>query len=80
MINYSKPVADFSRHNFAAAPRHSSQVVINYADGHVSVKSATASLPGKATYAAKEYAVYNLPFDLNGIPDLNVEPNVEPGF
>ncbi|MBL8040994.1 MAG: prepilin-type N-terminal cleavage/methylation domain-containing protein [Chthonomonas sp.] len=80
LADYIKPKNAFGRHNFAAAPRHSSQVVINYADGHVSVKSATASLPGKATYAAKEYAVYNLPFDLNGIPDLNVEPNIEPGF
>ncbi len=72
---YVKPTLPFGRHNFGGAPRHSGQLVINFADTHVKSYRGNAALPGTAVNSAnKTVNVYNLPWDLNGIPDLIDEP------
>ncbi len=78
LLAYLKPPVPFNRYNFAGAPRHSDSIVISYADGHVNTKQATANITGKgpnlAASGTPEVNCYNLPFDLNGIPDLVGEP------
>lgn len=78
LLAYLNPPVDFNRYNFAGAPRHNGTIVINYADGHVNTKSATASIPGTgpnlAAGGTTTVNCYNLPFDLNGIPDVVGEP------
>ncbi|MBS1705755.1 MAG: prepilin-type N-terminal cleavage/methylation domain-containing protein [Armatimonadetes bacterium] len=75
---YLTPPVGFNRYNFAGSPRHSGSLVINFADGHAAAKNATANLPGTGpdttTTANTVVNCYNLPFDLNGIPDTVGEP------
>lgn len=74
---YKSPPVAFNRFNFAAAPRHSGQIVVNFCDGHAKSISGKAKLPGtgpSANGATTIVDCYNLPFDLNGVPDVIGEP------
>ncbi len=75
---YLRPPVGFNRYNFAGAPRHSGTLVVNFADGSARSVNASANLPGtgrdETTTSPNAINCYNLPFDLNGIPDLVGEP------
>jgi prepilin-type N-terminal cleavage/methylation domain-containing protein/prepilin-type processing-associated H-X9-DG protein len=62
---------------FSGAARHGGQIVINYADGHANTKNRFADLPGtgadRNSTTGAVVKCYNLPLDLNGIPDLTGE-------
>ncbi|MCE9558904.1 MAG: prepilin-type N-terminal cleavage/methylation domain-containing protein [Armatimonadetes bacterium] len=74
---YVTPPVDFNRYNFAGAPRHSGSIVVNFADSHAKAVRGNAKLPGtgpSSNTATTIVECYNLPFDLNGIPDVIGEP------
>lgn len=77
--NYQTPAGPFAAQNFPGTARHTDTIVINFADGHAKAFKKNAALPGTApdTYysgAANIIRVYNLPYDVNGIPDRIAEP------
>jgi prepilin-type N-terminal cleavage/methylation domain-containing protein/prepilin-type processing-associated H-X9-DG protein len=75
--SYRNPPGPFSGQNFPGTARHSggSSINVNFADGHTKSIGKKGNIPG----TAKDYAgnldvkVYNLPYDLNGIPDYIAE-------
>ncbi len=74
---YATPAGPFSSVNFAGTARHTSTLVINFADGHAkafgkSGKPATNNL-GPDIYGSGELPTYNLPYDVNGIPEVKAE-------
>lgn len=76
---YAKPPAAFNRFNFGGAPRYTKGLVINYADTSAKHRPATAVLAGDGPnmMTGANLAIvrcYNLPFDLNGIPEVVGEP------
>jgi prepilin-type N-terminal cleavage/methylation domain-containing protein/prepilin-type processing-associated H-X9-DG protein len=73
---YSKPPLPFSRFNFSAFARHSDTLNVNFTDGHSKSSSRKGTLQGTATdavSASNPIQVYNLPYDLNGIPGVVAE-------
>ena len=76
--SYYQPAGPFAAQNFAGKARHTNTIVVNFADGHAKAFNQNASLPGTApdVYfgASAIKQVYNLPYDLNGIPDVVSEP------
>lgn len=77
--NYRNPASPFSAQNFPGTARHTETLVINFADGHAKAFKKNAGLPGTGpdTYysgSANIIRVYNLPYDVNGIPGVLAEP------
>lgn len=77
--NYRNPAGPFAAQNFPGTARHTDTIVINFVDGHAKAYKRNAGLPGTApdlyyTGAANIIKAYNLPYDVNGIPDLVAEP------
>ncbi|MBL8047809.1 MAG: prepilin-type N-terminal cleavage/methylation domain-containing protein [Chthonomonas sp.] len=82
LASYRQPTTPFDRANFAGSPRHNGQLIVNYADGHAKAVNGNGKLPGTGinqnTTSTALVDCYNLPFDLNGIPDLVGEPSLVP--
>jgi prepilin-type N-terminal cleavage/methylation domain-containing protein/prepilin-type processing-associated H-X9-DG protein len=82
LAGYKTPTTPFDRTNFAGAPRHNGKIVVNYADGHAKSINGNAKLAGTGinqnTTSTALVDCYNLPFDLNGIPDVVGEPSLVP--
>lgn len=77
--NYRNPAGPFAAQNFPGTARHTDTIVINFADGHARAFKRNAALPGTApdtnfSGAANIIRAYNLPYDVNGIPDFIAEP------
>lgn len=79
-LSPSSPVS-FAKENFPGVARHTGQLVVNFADGHAKTVRYNGqigqNLTAPDTYlsgAANTVKVYNLPYDLNGIPNLVAEP------
>ena len=72
---YSKPPLPFSRFNFSGFARHSENLNVNFADGHSKSMARKGALQGTATDAVttNQIPVYNLPYDLNGVPNVVAE-------
>jgi prepilin-type N-terminal cleavage/methylation domain-containing protein/prepilin-type processing-associated H-X9-DG protein len=73
---YRTPAGPFTRHNFPGAPRHNEMLIVNFVDGHAKAYRRNASLPGTAVDVSSPNVpiqVYNLPYDLNGIPNQVAE-------
>jgi len=76
---YYQPTGPFSAVNFPGTARHNETLIINFADGHAKSYSKKGSIPGEARrgYGAAETEitkVYNLPYDVAGIPSLVGDP------
>jgi prepilin-type N-terminal cleavage/methylation domain-containing protein/prepilin-type processing-associated H-X9-DG protein len=74
--DYRTPGA-FDRTNFPGAPRYGESLNVNMADGHAKSYNKKATIPGRAPdlrNGGADAQVYNLPFDLNGIPGVLAEP------
>jgi prepilin-type N-terminal cleavage/methylation domain-containing protein len=76
--SYFQPAGPFAAQNFAGKARHTNTIVVNFADGHAKAFNANATLPGIAPDlyfgGGPSRQVYNLPYDLNGIPEVVAEP------
>jgi prepilin-type N-terminal cleavage/methylation domain-containing protein/prepilin-type processing-associated H-X9-DG protein len=73
---YRTPPLPFSRFNFSGFARHSESLNVNFVDGHSKSYNRRANLNALATDAASPTTpipVYNLPYDLNGVPGLVAE-------
>jgi prepilin-type N-terminal cleavage/methylation domain-containing protein len=76
--NYRNPIDPFAAQNFPGTARHTDTLVINFVDGHAKSFKRNASLAATApdthfSGPANIVKVYNLPYDVNGIPDLVAE-------
>lgn len=74
---YQTPTGAFGIANFPGLGRHTNGININFVDGHAKNYRETGVIPGTAPslYAGGAVVnVYNLPFDLNGIPDVTADP------
>ncbi len=74
---YRVPAGPFDRTNFPGFPRFSQGVCVNFADGHVKFYNKNAVIVGEGpdlTAAGAIVRCYNLPYDLNGIPEFCGEP------
>ncbi|MBX7131704.1 MAG: prepilin-type N-terminal cleavage/methylation domain-containing protein [Fimbriimonadaceae bacterium] len=73
---YRTPPTPFNRFNFSGRARHSGGLNVNLADGHAKFYKESATIPGTGIDQTTNATVqcYNLPLDLNGIPDLIGEP------
>ena len=78
--DYRMPTAPFGPTNLPGTPRHLGQLVTVFGDGHARSIPATADLnliaPDRHFAAGAEVRVYNLPYDMNGIPELIAEPRL----
>lgn len=84
-VKYRTVTAPFASQVFPGAARHSGSIIINFTDGHAKVFRGNASFPnllalddgtrcpGESATNVQE-KVYNLPFDINGIPGNIAEP------
>ena len=80
---YATPTNYFSAQNFPGAARHTDTLVVNFVDGHAKAFQKNAQFnttaPDNANIGlsgpANTVRVYNLPYDLNGIPNVIAEPN-----
>jgi prepilin-type processing-associated H-X9-DG protein len=77
--DYRQPAGPFGSTNFPGTARHAGTVVVNFADGHAKALKRHASLEatGPDTFhTGQQNAIkcYNLPYDLNGLPDVLAEP------
>ncbi len=76
--NYRVPAGPLDRTNFAGYPRYSKGIGINFADSHAKWYKADAFLGGTAPdlQQASQPIIrcFDLPYDLNGIPDMVAEP------
>jgi len=74
---YRVPAGPFSSVNFAGTARFSDSMIINFVDGHAKSYKGKASLGGLAPdiFAAdgSSLPTYNLPYDVNGIPEVKAE-------
>lgn len=68
---------------FPGSPRHSGQIILNFADTHAKVFKGNAQFPTLTAPDTVRYGgtgsterVYNLPFDINGIPNMLAEPGL----
>lgn len=68
----------FSGQNFPGTARHSSTVVVNFAEGHSKAYPKQGRInidPAPATYTNNTLMqVYRLPYDFNGLPGIVAEP------
>jgi len=76
-IGYRIPAGPFSSVNFAGTARHTNTLVINFADGHAKAfgkngKPAANNL-APDIYGSGNLPTYNLPYDVNGIPEVKAE-------
>jgi prepilin-type N-terminal cleavage/methylation domain-containing protein/prepilin-type processing-associated H-X9-DG protein len=72
-----RTVGAFDRTNFPGTARYSEVLNVNFADGHARAFNRNAGLPGDAPdlrAGGVISRVYNLPYDLNGIPGVLAEP------
>ncbi len=76
--------AGFSAQNFPGAARHTDTLVVNFVDGHAksfgkNFQFQTTAPDGSTALGlsgpTNTVRVYNLPYDLNGIPNVIAEPN-----
>lgn len=65
---YRSPLGPFAPTNFPGTPRHNNTLNIAFADGHAKAMAKSASFGGTVTTKLGDVKVYNLPYDLNGIP------------
>ena len=81
---YMQPAGYFSAQNFPAVARHTNTLVVNFVDGHAKALAKnfqfTTTAPDGSTGIGLSgptnvVRCYNLPYDLNGIPNLIAEPN-----
>ena len=79
IINIYRAPGAFSGGNFPGTARHSEQIIINFADGHAKSFKRNARFPNLVapdpfnSAAGVIRPVYNLPFDINGIPNYLAE-------
>lgn len=75
---YAVPAGPFDRTNFPGFPRYSQGVCVNFVDGHAKFYNKNATFPGEGpdlgNAALPTVRCYNLPYDLNGIPEFVGEP------
>lgn len=74
---YRTPAGPLDRTNFAGFPRYTKGVAINFADSHSKWFKNTAKLQGTGPDSANPANIiecFELPYDLNGIPDFSGEP------
>ncbi|MCW5942314.1 MAG: prepilin-type N-terminal cleavage/methylation domain-containing protein [Fimbriimonadaceae bacterium] len=75
---YPVPPGPFDRTNFAGVARHTDGMNINFVDSHARYYRKNASIDATAPdpyYSGNAgVKVYNLPYDLNGIPNVVAEP------
>ena len=75
---YRQPATPFDRANFPGFPRYTQGVCINFVDGHAKFYKKNAVIEGTGpdlnNASLPIVRCYNLPYDLNGIPDLVGEP------
>lgn len=73
---YKNPPTPFNRYNFGGRSRHSNGLCVNLADGHAKYFRDTQKIEGTGIDQTTNQVVqcYNLPLDLNGIPDYVGEP------
>lgn len=75
---YATPTHGFGIGNFPGTARHLEAININFSDGHAKSYKKNAALPGTSPdlyYSAGAVTqTYNLPYDLNGIPDVLSDP------
>ena len=77
---YTQPTSPFNRFNFGGVSRYGDNCVVSFTDGHAKVFRYNAVIPGTAadlytTGSPSTLPVYNLPYDLNGIPNYSAEPS-----
>ena len=77
--NYYAPAGPFSAQNFPGTARHTDTLVVNFADGHAKAYKKNAGMTPTApdtnySGAANIIKCFNLPYDLNGLPDQLAEP------
>lgn len=75
---YRTPAGPFDRTNFPGTPRHNRVLNVNFADTHAKSYKDNAVFGGTAPdpyyTGGTAVQVYNLPYDLNGIPGRLAEP------
>jgi prepilin-type N-terminal cleavage/methylation domain-containing protein len=79
---YRTPAQPFASEVFPGTARHSGQIILNFADTHAKTFKSNARFPqllGTNDSACMgntntNQSVYNLPFDINGIPNGIAEP------
>ncbi len=78
-LNPQSPIS-FGKENFPGTARHNGQLVVNFADGHARTYRFNAQIgqnllaPDPVLGGGALNRVYNLPYDLNGIPGIIAEP------
>jgi prepilin-type N-terminal cleavage/methylation domain-containing protein/prepilin-type processing-associated H-X9-DG protein len=74
-IPYSTP-GSFDRTNFPGHPRYSGGLNVSFVDGHAKFFRKNATIPGEILERGGRAPtrVYNLPYDLHGIPGVIAEP------
>jgi prepilin-type processing-associated H-X9-DG protein len=65
---YRNPPGPFGQHNFPGTPRHNGTLTAAFADGHGRALKASEDFGGTVMEFGEETKVYNLPYDVNGIP------------
>ncbi len=74
---YRTPAGPLDRTNFAGFPRYTKGICVNFADSHSKWFKSNAKLYGTGPDSANPANIiecFELPYDLNGIPDFNGEP------
>lgn len=75
---YRTPATPFDRTNFPGFPRYSGGVCVNFVDGHAKFYRKNAVIEGTGpdlnVTGNPIVRCYNLPYDLNGVPDFVGEP------
>jgi prepilin-type N-terminal cleavage/methylation domain-containing protein/prepilin-type processing-associated H-X9-DG protein len=78
--DYRSPSSAFGPTNFPATARHQGTVAASFVDGHVRSLPAKGALPAMAPDpffgGSRRVRCYNLPYDLNGLPDRLAEPRL----
>lgn len=82
LTKYTVNAVGLGGEGFPGAPRHSGQIILNFADTHAKVFKGNAQFnltaPDTVRYGGTGSIerVYNLPFDINGIPNQLAEPGL----
>lgn len=74
---YRTPATPFDRTNFPGIPRYANGVCVNFSDGHAKFYNKNAVIEGTGPDQLNGNTIvrcYNLPYDLNGIPEVVGEP------
>jgi prepilin-type N-terminal cleavage/methylation domain-containing protein len=82
VVKYRTPAQPFASEVFPGTARHSGQIILNFTDTHAKTYKSNARFPqllGINETACMgntniNQSVYNLPFDINGIPNGVAEP------